>query len=1133
MLLSEHDIIGIQESKLDDADMVTVQNFELYTKNRKEISRHRSGGIALLVRDKYTSFIRILKNDSKLVLWFTISKEILPIQEDLICGVVYIPPIGSKYANPDPYLEIQNEFDKFCLNSRYVLLFGDYNSRTGNMVDFIECDKFISDLLGDASFQAEREEIFQNFEKANLPLQRNNADSSTNAYGYQLVDFCKNNNIFVLNGRFDSSNPRLTCKNSSVVDYVLSTAHNFELITFFKIHEFDSLYSDAHCPISFNLAFTNRNDLRYKEIPNTNDPKVRLWNIDKKDDFCKNLNYGEVLKISTALDLMATSYDVTLENVNTIVTQIESIFLSASEATFGTVTPTKCGLRENNSQRSKMKPWFNHECQEARNVYHNIRKLYNRYKTVHFKNLLKHVSKTYKQVISKNVKKHKNNKITKLRNLKNAKPRDYWKIINSFNNENKSQAALDDFYTYFKTINASSTLDEEDEPDDNINEFNQNFNEYINRAFSVSEITESVKNLKNNKSGGIDKILNEHLKISIQVMAPIYVKLFNIIFNAGLVPESWSLGEILPIYKKGNAKLPENYRPITLLSCFGKLFTSILNNRITKFLEDYDIINSTQAGFRKGFSTIDNIFIIQSLIEIAKVNKTKLFCAFIDFKQAFDTVWRTGLWQKLLNTNINGKCFQFIKNMYNGIRSRISNSEGTSAFFPCQNGVRQGENLSPLLFSIYLNDLEDYLRDNYAPGVECEANDENIFAYIKLFLLLFADDTVIFGNSKDDLQTALNAFEKYCDKWKLHVNTAKTKIMVFSGGRLPSNLHFYFKQTEIEIVSEYKYLGIYLARSGSFLKAKKHIAEQANAALFSLLRKIRNLFLPLDMQIDLFNKTIKPILLYGCELWGFGDIDILERVQLKFFKHILHLKKSTPSYMIYGETGTYPLIVDIQSRIISYWAKLNCYRRNNTAYTIYVIMHSLNEQRKLKTKWLDNIRNIICTNGYQNVWESQHNFNVKWFINSFKQKLKDEYLQNWNSLVQKSSSGLNYRIFKDTFEMNPFFRYLPVNKCRLLTSFRTRNHRLPIEVGRWTSTPINERLCRLCSKCVGDELHYVLECENLKSLRKEYIKAYYWRNPNTLKFNSLMNSRNKKTVMNLIQFISIILKIDKDATDNA
>ena len=141
-------------------------------------------------------------------------------------------------------------------------------------------------------------------------------------------------------------------------------------------------------------------------------------------------------------------------------------------------------------------------------------------------------------------------------------------------------------------------------------------------------------------------------------------------------------------------------------------------------------------------------------------------------------------------------------------------------------------------FNIYLNDLHHYLAFNRVPGVVCETDpDDSIMHYIKILILLFADDTVLFGNSKNDLQFALNKFENYCDKWRLSVNTSKTKVMIFSEGILSKKVKFYFKNAEIEIVNVYKYLGVLLARSGSYFQAKKHIANQANAALFSLHRK--------------------------------------------------------------------------------------------------------------------------------------------------------------------------------------------------------------------------------------------------------------------------------------------------------
>ena len=103
-----------------------------------------------------------------------------------------------------------------------------------------------------------------------------------------------------------------------------------------------------------------------------------------------------------------------------------------------------------------------------------------------------------------------------------------------------------------------------------------------------------------------------------------------------------------------------------------------------------------------------------------------------------------------------------------------------------------------ILISLYLNDIEHYLMSNDANGIVCEANTEQVYSYIKLLILLFADDTVLFSNNKDELQHMLNLFEHSCDDWKLTVNISKTKILIFTSGRYAQNLHFLFKGTEIE-----------------------------------------------------------------------------------------------------------------------------------------------------------------------------------------------------------------------------------------------------------------------------------------------------------------------------------------------
>jgi hypothetical protein len=184
---------------------------------------------------------------------------------------------------------------------------------------------------------------------------------------------------------------------------------------------------------------------------------------------------------------------------------------------------------------------------------------------------------------------------------------------------------------------------------------------------------------------------------------------------------------------------------------------------------------------------------VSSLIELSFLKKKKIYCAFIDFTSAFDKVWRVGLWRKLLSNHISGKCLNVIIYMYNGCKSRICHNHRLSDIFPCQNGVRQGVNLSPLLFALYLNDLENFpIRQNVI-GLRylSEEIENELELYLKMMIMLYADDTVLLSETRDDLQYQLNCFQRYCEEWKQHVNIEKIKIMIFGKGRQPSNLSFF------------------------------------------------------------------------------------------------------------------------------------------------------------------------------------------------------------------------------------------------------------------------------------------------------------------------------------------------------
>ena len=603
---------------------------------------------------------------------------------------------------------------------------------------------------------------------------------------------------------------------------------------------------------------------------------------------------------------------------------------------------------------------------------------------------------------------------------------------------------------------------------------------------------------------------------------PIYVKLFNQILETGHFPNQWSTGCIHPIYKnKGDRENPANYRPITILSCLGKLFTAVLNSRLNNYLEESYLLKENQAGFRKQYSTLDHIFSLHTLIEILKASKQKLFCCFIDFSSAFDSVWRAGLWHKLLQHNINGKVFNVISNMYKDIKSCVSSMGNDSAFFSSLSGVRQGENLSPVLFSLYLNDLENLLERNSECGIPINYANDEIVIIFKVFLLLYADDTVVLGNTDRDLQIALNEFNNYCQTWKLKININKTKVVVF-GARNTNAYQFKLGDAIVEITDKYKYLGIYFSQSRSFLNARKHIVEQAKKAMYLLFFRINNLNLPIDLQLKLFDHTVLPILMYGCEIWSFENTDMLERVHTEFMRKITKTRKSTPLYALYAELGRYPLEITMKTRTIGFWNRLILDKDAKISRMLYLTLRIIN---KPCFKWFSYVKSILTSVGRNDIWIHQDRINTFSLNLSIKQILIDQYLQQWRSNLGNSHKGRNYNILKDNIALENYFKILPNNLYLNLVRFRTGNHKLPVETGRWNNIEYNERKCSLCTtSAIGDEFHYVLECTHFTRERRALIPIPYYTRPNILKYQNLFSSCDEHTLTNLSKFIGIIMK---------
>ena len=163
-----------------------------------------------------------------------------------------------------------------------------------------------------------------------------------------------------------------------------------------------------------------------------------------------------------------------------------------------------------------------------------------------------------------------------------------------------------------------------------------------------------------------------------------------------------------------------------------------------------------------------------------------------------------------------------------------------------------------------------------------------------MYTLLYADDTLILAESPEDLQLALDAVGNYCQTWGLSINQTKTKVVIFSRGKVKKQFNFKIGNISIDTDSEYCYLGIVFNFNGKFSKAIDERITPARKAMFGLNEKAVNLLLPPDVHIDLFEKMISPIFLYGCEVWGYGNVEPMEIFYRKFIKRVLGCRQKYP-----------------------------------------------------------------------------------------------------------------------------------------------------------------------------------------------------------------------------------------------
>ena len=369
---------------------------------------------------------------------------------------------------------------------------------------------------------------------------------------------------------------------------------------------------------------------------------------------------------------------------------------------------------------------------------------------------------------------------------------------------------------------------------------------------SSEELLDIIKELDNNKSSDIPIRI---IKKSAHLICPLLSAYFNTFMKEGYFPDSLKVGKVTPIFKKGSIEEVGNYRPVSTLPIFGKIFEKIIYSRIYKFAQSQNILDKNQFGFRQSHATSHAVNYSVKIIEDSLKKQNHVLGIFIDLSKAFDTIDHCNLLVKLNRYGIRGNANSLIKS-YLSNRVQYTEIHGEkSDSLTIKYGVPQGSVLGPLLFLLYINDIS-------------RCSDLGLF-------ILFADDTNIFveGRSSEDAYQKGNAVlqlvKEYMILNKLHINMTKCCYIHFkpkTSRTTESELNLNIDGFPIKRVNCAKFLGVVIDENLTWephVTALKRKLNYASAILY----RIRD-GIPEELHRDLYHTLFESHLSYCISVWG-------------------------------------------------------------------------------------------------------------------------------------------------------------------------------------------------------------------------------------------------------------------------
>ena len=1131
------------------------------------IRSYKCGGVTVYVQAAYHTCVTVVRSHADLgILWLCVA---LPHVRRLYVACCYIPHHGSDihsdHGQQASFSVLHKDISEFK-GKGGVMLIGDFNGRVGCELDY--------DLVG----MWDSVSNSTVFEPPFCVPARNTCDAvGPNAQGRDILQLCKDMELVILNGRLPNDAmgaftykqhggkgvSRKKSKNikdrQSLIDYCLA-----EPALFFtpegNVHNGCDMSVAAwesmppavrrcafdHVPITVNVMLhaAGGSAVSNSGTDHAAQPLQRIkWDATAQAAYVGLLQSdGEVLGILNQIS--GCGGDGVQANAllhQALVLAVQKLSLSGFKvlSKAGGVAPS------DNTHHHTHKAWYDGECKRLRSVLREHEYMYGQCDATQAARC------AYITHVRAAKRRYKEQCMNAVVDDWYRDPRKFWSAFK----QNKNSAGIDDIQawtSYFESLFAANRQGKYhgDSLEQHLAHFHQLFPDAsdantdaahgLSANFTVSEVQAALSAMQAHKSAGPDGLPAEYLmhavyhndddNTNIHVLAPYITHVFNLVLQNGY-PAEWAACALTPVPKpKGNPAVMDNYRGIAVGGALSKLFSIVLTARLDAWAERGGWRAAGQAGFRSGRGTTDNAFVLQHLIEKYTVDKKQLFTAFIDFRKAYDCVDRELLWRKLQGMGLHGRMLTVLQGMYEHVRMQVRCHGTLGAAFEAGIGVKQGDPLSPLLFGLFIDRLEQYMRDQLSDcGVDFAAT-----ATFLLQVLLYADDLVLCAGSAEQLQRMLDCLQQFCTANCMAVNVSKSCVVVFNKAACPSRQipEFTLLQSDgtraaIPQCNEFTYLGI---KFGDACHVKESMLDsnmtKARHCLAAMLHKCTQLRIHnVRIRCFLFNTLVLSVLNYGCVVWGvyhlsslrtkwWGSKGSVEQLHKDFLCRILQVKSTVSTGCLMHETGRVPVIHGWLQQTLHWWNKIA--KRDDNDIVKLALVDSVRLHQAGHKCWAASfvqalrsfmgVRTVVCRQGDRNseVQLTELLYDVQRIpVAQVMSALTDAWTDKLWSDAQALSIGrqvgdlsdserIGFKLFKYKkwcMDTTSFVSFVNVPKrIHVLAQFRLCSHRLNCETTHARTR--SQRVCTCCTANVCENEMHMLECAAYQHLRVQFADLF-------------------------------------------